>query len=784
MNKSANTRKISNNAIRVANSISSSGKSVLGSSTESGAAALDTSYLDQIRVRIKNNLSKNLQIYLMVAIPIIIFIIYLGFKFNFNARTINALGNMQYKKEIALSNLEPCSNIDKSMQYKLCDYYISSSFMTPCVGNQHYDYVSLEMITEVIQSGARYIQIPICESDVGLNAVPIVATAQYGQKLVTSLNTLDVRDVLKSIRANAFNINNTNLNYPIIIHLILNTRNPYTLGVLADSIQEVLSDKLCNVSMYTEFPIYLEKLCKLLGQIIIIATPEYIGTKLENYIVPITNLFESYHYADLANINNPSGSLLTSSYNLKLSETQQHRSNVVFKTKYSSLDYIINNSSSVGKQILNDRELLNNLVNFNKIGMTLIKPSKPADVLSSNYDPTEAVFNGCQFISMNFQINDDNMKNYLKIFKNGSFVLKPASMRFTEQEESTPDLVKVYKTISPTSSRVINQLYYEYNNLLIAFESYSMPGNYLTQIESNLQFNQGSLITRDKFDNKTYNIGINQCFLVGKSTVSMGTSDIPMFISSPPYSSTLSASSVIGTNAYGNHLVTQTGNRFNLEKKQIKKTDLYQQSFVFEQSDIKDSDDETLYLMRTIALQNPMYLANQNKSPTTYAYTSTPEGQNNMTFIIHIVPFTIQLRILTLYSGTIKTMTGGIVGVLENNITDGTSYILEAAFTPTQSGGNNFNYLSDQFFIRNSKPGNKNGYLSYNPDTGFIHDNPGKPSSNGIFNLKFNNGFYSLVNTEGRQMILYDNNLVKFVSESTIKSNENLFKIDVNYVLA
>ena len=80
-----------------------------------------------------------------------------------------------------------------------------------------------------------------------------------------------------------------------------------------------------------------------------------------------------------------------------------------------------------------------------------------------------------------------------------------------------------------------------------------------------------------------------------------------------------------------------------------------------------------------------------------------------------------------------KSMPGGIVGVLENNNTDGTGYILEAAFTPVQSGGANFNFLKDQFFMRNATT---ETYISYDSNTGFLYDRPGKPSSKGIFNIK------------------------------------------------
>jgi len=369
---------------------------------------------------------------------------------------------MGYKDTISLDELQQCYQLDQSMQYKLCDYYISSSYMTPCIGNQHYDYVSTDMIIEVIQSGARYIQIPICESDVSPQALPVVATAQYGQKIITSLNTLDINMVLKIIRSSAFKINNKKINYPIIIHFILNTNNAYTLGVLADSIQATISDVLVNVENYKTFPIFLEKLCNLLGKIIIFATPEYQGTKLEPYIIPTNKMFEIFHYTEIANISLPTNSAYTTYYNNKLSSKQQTKTNELFKQKYPSIEYIIQNQDSIGKTILNDKELFNNLMCFNKVGMTIIKPQNPTDVISSNYDSTESIYYGCQFITMNFQVNDTNMKNYLAIFKDSSFRLKPSSMRFSEVEEPIPDLLALYQAVIPKNNNILNDIYYKY----------------------------------------------------------------------------------------------------------------------------------------------------------------------------------------------------------------------------------------------------------------------------------------------------------------------------------
>ena len=60
---------------------------------------------------------------------------------------------------------------------------------------------------------------------------------------------------------------------------------------------------------------------------------------------------------------------------------------------------------------------------------------------------TEAIYLGCQFITMNFQINDINMKNYIEVFKESSFRLKPSSMRFTEEEEPQRDYYQSIKIL-------------------------------------------------------------------------------------------------------------------------------------------------------------------------------------------------------------------------------------------------------------------------------------------------------------------------------------------------
>jgi hypothetical protein len=751
---------------RISNTASALAKSIVKTGADTKANEMTNTaqiYITDIKNRIKNKLSSNLRMYIIAMIPVIILLCYLIYKYKINYRTLSALNNMDYKSKIELEKLPQCYELDQTMQYKLCDYYISSSYMTPCIGNQHYDYVSAEMITEVLQSGARYIQIPICEADVGPQALPVIATAEYGQKLITSLNTLEVKSALTVIRGNAFKINKKMLNYPLIIHFILNTNNGNTMNILADNIREILGDLLVDVPTYQKFPIFLEKLCNLLGKVIIFATPEYQGTKLEEFVVPTKNMFENYHYTELGSISIPANSAYTKEYNNKLSTKQQTKNNELFKKKVPSIDYVIKNSDTVGAAILNDNEILFNLTQFNKVGMTMVKPLQYNDVISTNYDQSEAVYFGCQFITMNFQINDDNMKNYLKIFTNSSFIVKPASMRFSDVEEPLPDLLSVYQSIAPKNDNILNEIYYNYNNLLIALEPYSLPNTYLTQTDNNLRFNVGSFVTRDNISNRSYKIGLDQCFIITKSTVGTGGEDIPIFIQA--------ANSL-------NKLITLNGNYFDIQNRAKNKAELNKQSFYFEKSKSNDNDTTNpMVSLRVIDPNNTMYLAFENKQTKAYANTPQVQAQNNMSFKLHIIPFQLQIKLITLYDGSVKTMSGSILGVLENNTTEGTGYILEPV---NKVAGKNFIYHKDQFYLKNPKT---NTYVVYDDNTYFLYDKPTSPNSNCVFNFTMSNGFYVLINNIGYNLILFNKNLIKFVKPEEVVSNENLFKIDLKYII-
>ena len=763
----SNNTNINNHYKSVVNEIKTRyGNSSISNNNSSSLNSNNDSNINKIAVKIKNHLSSNLKYWVFIVLPVLIILLYLLYQYNLGSRSRYVISKMDYKDKLENKPLLQCYQQDVKYQFKLCDYYISSSFMTPCVGNQHYDYISTDMIIEVLQSGARYIQIPICENDITEKALPVVATAEYGQQLITSLNVLDIAMVFKTIRNNAFKLNNTKVNYPLIIHLILNTKKQFTLDVVADNIQEIFGDVLVEKSNYTTHSVFLEKLCNLLDKIIIIATPEYLGTKMENFIIPTTKLFNIYHFGELAQLNLPSDTIFENSYNKKLSMKEQTRSYKLFKEKYPSLEYVKENSDSIGETILNDKEILNNLTSFNKIGVSIVKPYKTEDVDTKNYDTTEALFMGCQFITMNFQINDAYMKNYLEIFKESSFRLKPSSMRFTEEEIPQRDYLSIYEKLLEKNENILNNYYYKYNNKIISFESYNNQTTYLTQIENYLKFRLGTDQEKDKFGVRSYNIGINQCFIIRKSTIG-GSEDISFYLESA---------------AQPGLYITLNNNIFHMERLSKNKKGLINQAFYFEKPKI--SDDELsenvnkgdMISIRTFNNDKVLYLANENKNVKAYSDAPQIQARNNMTFFVKSINYEMVIKIITLYDGSLKTINGNLIGVLENNTSDGTSYVV----IPTSQNKDSFNIFKDQFMLKNKEKGT---YVIFDVNTGFLYDRNLEPNTLGIFNIIADKGYYTISNVNNEQLILFNRNLVKFTNKKNIISNENMFKLDISYDL-
>jgi len=366
------------------------------------------------------------------------------------------------------------------------------------------------------------------------------------------------------------------------------------------------------------------------------------------------------------------------------------------------------------------------------------------------------------------------MKNYIDVFKESSFRLKPSSMRFTEQEEPITNLLSVYEAVINSNDSVLNDFYYKYNNLLISFESYSLPKTFLTQIENNLRFNLGTNQIKDKFGNITYKLGINQCFIPRKSKI--GTSNnISIYLESA---------------AIPGLFITLNSNTFNLQQLSSNKKLLMNQAFYIEKPKATDNEEggiggieskEQMISMKITDDNNPLYLSFENKIVKAYPDSPQIQAHNNMSFYINSVKFNIVIKIITILGGTFKTMGGNIIGVLENNVSDGTSYIVVPSNSKMNNlGGNNFDIFKNQFMLQNKT---KKTFVINDSETGFLYDREINQNANGIFSIVPKNGYYTIVNTSNKELAVYNTNLIKFIDNKYIVSNENLFKLDISYDL-
>ena len=66
------------------------------------------------------------------------------------------------------------------------------------------------------------------------------------------------------------------------------------------------------------------------------------------------------------------------------------------------------------------------IAEVNKYRLTIIIPDY--DLFSANFNPKNMWFMGCQFVALNFQTIDEDIKRYLKFFSKRAIKLKQSSL--------------------------------------------------------------------------------------------------------------------------------------------------------------------------------------------------------------------------------------------------------------------------------------------------------------------------------------------------------------------
>jgi hypothetical protein len=296
--------------------------------------------------------------------------------------------------------------------YRLADFYVSSSYNSAISGYQLFDYVSPEMVTKILQCGCRYLEFQIFGNMFGTDATPVVSTGYRTGEWKLSLNTVNLEDIFKAIRDTAFTIFDgtegapNNLD-PLFISLDLKTNFNYLVNnKIQQLISKYFSDYLLDPSYnYQSKNIALTPLKNLMGKVIIISSDGFQGSTLEEIIN------YSWNYSKLKKL---------------------YYTDVDSQLSTATVDQTTNSSTSNLQSDVDKKKNIieyNELKNFNMNALTIVSPQKEGDFFTSNFDPTNAWTVGCQFVCMNFQKIDKNMDIYVNKFKNRAFILKPKHLR-------------------------------------------------------------------------------------------------------------------------------------------------------------------------------------------------------------------------------------------------------------------------------------------------------------------------------------------------------------------
>ena len=294
------------------------------------------------------------------------------------------------KNPVKMKSINPN---DKSYQYKLLDYYISSSYNSCCSGDFLNDYVSMDILKTVIAQGVRVIDLEIYLIDNN----PVVAVSPFKSGIVkgsyNSLPLLGTNGVLDIINSHAFSLR-TSPNYkdPLFINFRIKC-DKIDYNTMHSNIMKIFREKLLGPDYSyggrPKYKIPTTPLNKLMGKVIIMCDQKSLA-------------YSNTKFGELVNLSAASNSLDFRS--VRHSDLQSQREN-----DYEGLEV------------------------ENKNMITMIIPDLTNS--SSNIDFNAFKRHGVQMIAMNYQNMDASMDSAYNFFnkeQGQAFVLKPKRLRNIE----------------------------------------------------------------------------------------------------------------------------------------------------------------------------------------------------------------------------------------------------------------------------------------------------------------------------------------------------------------
>ena len=389
-------------------------------------------------------------IFIIGMILIFFIVLYKLYNYRFARRERNLISKIHHDDKIKLQPLDTCIENKDFRDYILADFYVASSARSYLIGNQKYDYASLEMIMKVLQSGARYIELDIMSDSFTSEGKPIIAAGDKNGEWQHSLNSLPVSKCFSIIRKFGFKTKQgKSINHPLFIYInIISGYNKMILDQVAHIIKVELADVLLKPQKYNKKynnqNIALEKICNLYNKVVIFASQEYKNSKLEDIVINTDDHLKRMHF----------------------SEVDEYSKNKV-----------LDGSNYYATTLTTDEDAIeankDELIDYNKTNLTIVYPNQDYEVFSINYNPRESWMYGCQFVAMNYQLNDNNIDKYINKFKFSGLVLKPGGLRLDPVKKASPDLNigTLDGPISIVPTNYIPNFYLRYKGITIALET-------------------------------------------------------------------------------------------------------------------------------------------------------------------------------------------------------------------------------------------------------------------------------------------------------------------------
>ena len=312
----------------------------------------------------------------------------------------------KYNNIFNIKNINKYKNIINN-NYRLCDFYIASSYKSYLPCNNFYDFSSTLAIEKVLMYGARYIDLDIYNKNFNQCTIPVVCNGkEIGNWHWTT--TILFENVCDTISKTAFSDNIRNNTDPLFINLNLYINlNIQTADEIARILIKYFDHRLLprEYSYYGSNPnpnlfinIATTPIKKLLNKIIIICNNGFQHSKLE----------------ELVNISNKiNGNYRTLTYS-------------EIKESYD----------------------INELTNYNKKNLTNVTIDNIYRK-KQNFHYFTPLYTGSQFICMDYFCHDEYMKSYLKKFKDYSFILKPLKLRYKPTKINPPKLQNPKVSFAP-----------------------------------------------------------------------------------------------------------------------------------------------------------------------------------------------------------------------------------------------------------------------------------------------------------------------------------------------